>query len=476
MEALTRLDGDLKPQPALATHWEANGDLTEWTFHLRRDARWHNGDPVTAEDFVFAMKRILTPAVASPRAEILLRLFAGARGYYDAGGLDGDGELDSVEILDGGAALRFHMIAPSATFPVEAGSSPFVPVHRRTIEEAGDSWADGPATFVGNGPFRMVRWDSGRVLRVEPAETHWDRENIHWKAVEFVMIDSDSTAEAAFRSGEVDVIGLMPSHVDDWRGEPEMKTGMGSGIYYVAFNSDRAPLEDRQVRRALSKAINRTLITREITRTGEQPARGLVPDGVPSATEGRSFRELAGDLTGPADVEGARALMAEAGYTDDSPLPSLTYSYNSQESNKLIAEQIQRMWARLPVSDIRLNNMEWGVYLQEARAGSLQVFRMGWVVVPDALYFLEIFQSNHPNNYAGFRNEEYDGLIEEAIVERDMERRDELLVRAERLLVEEEAAIAPIYAYSFPYLVRRDIEGLEVNGLDGLTWVHARRR
>lgn len=252
--------------------------------------------------------------------------------------------------------------------------------------------------------------------------------------------------------------------------------GSGSGIYYVAFNADRPPLDDRRVRQALSRSINRTLITREITRTGESPARGLIPDSVPSAREGVTYREAAGDMVGRADAAEATALLAEAGYTPDNPLPPLTYSYNTQESNKLIAEQIQQMWSRLPVSDIRINNMEWGVYLQEARAGRLQVFRMGWVVIPDGLYFLEIFQSEHPNNYAGFRNEEYDDLIARITVERDLERRDELMMEAEQLLISEEAAVAPIYVYSFPYLVSSDITGLEVTPLSGLTYVHARRQ
>lgn len=476
MEPLTRLDGDLVPRPGSAVSWEHNDDYTRWDFLLREDDRWHNGDPVTAHDYLYSLQRVLTPEMASPRAEALFRLLVGAREYFDAGGLNGTGTLEGVEILEDDSILRFNLIAPDPLLSVYTASTPFVPVHRGTIERHGERWTLSPDTFIGNGPFRMTRWDDGRVVRLEKADTWWDADNVWWSTVEFLMIDSDATADAAFRSGDLDVVTLMPTEVDTWRDKPEAQIAPGLAIYYVIFNARMEPFDDREVRRALSRAINRRMITRDITRAGELPATGIVPSTVQGAREGKTYREVAGDMIGPHSVDEARRILEEAGYSSSNPVPALTFSYNTAETNKLIAEQLQQMWSRLPIADVRINNMEWGVYLQEARAGRLQTFRMGWVVPPDPMLFLEIFTTDHPNNYAGYSNADFDDLLERALHERDMERREDLLIEAERILLEKDVAVAPILVYTLPYLISADIEGLRVNSLDQLTYVRARRR
>lgn len=475
-EPLTRLDGDLVPLPGSAMSWEHNEDYTRWDFHLRPDDRWHNGEAVRAGDYVYSLKRVLTREMASPRVEALFRLLVGAREYYEAGGLHGDVPLEGVEVINDGVTLRFHLAAPDAMFDVYTSSSPFVPVHRATVEQHGPGWTDRPATFLGNGPFRMTSWASGRMIRIQKVDTYWDADKVFWSSVEFHMVDSDATADAAFRAGDLDIVDLMPTEVDTWRDRPEARFAPGLAIYYIIFNSRLEPFDNREVRLALSRAINRQLITRDITRAGEVPATGIIPSTLAGAREGKTYREVAGDMIGRHDIGESRRLLAEAGYTDANPVPSFTFSYNTAENNKLIAEQLQQMWSRLPISDVRINNMEWGVYLQEARAGRLQVFRMGWVPPPDPMLFLEIFTTGHPNNYAGYSNPEFDNLVERALHERDRERREDYLIEAERLLIERDVAVAPLFVYTFPYLVNAKIEGLDINAMNDMTYIRAIRR
>lgn len=476
MEGLVWLDKDIKPQPGVAESWTHNDDYTQWTFTLRPDARWHNGEPVTAADFKYGVERISTKSTAAPYAQIVYNFLEGGEEYYNAGGLDAGLSLDSVRAIDD-RTLQYDLAFPAPFFLTMLAFGTWAPIHRETVEEHGPAWANRAETYMGNGPFRMEAYRSRDRIELVKADTYWDADNIFWEKVDLYMIEDDNTEDSAFRSGTLDVTETVAvPHIPYWQGRPEYRSDPSIATYFVSFNNEREPFNDVRVRKAFSKVIDRQLIVERVTRGGEPVSEGFIPHGMPSPVEGKTYRDVAGDMIGPMDVEGARALMAEAGFTMENPLPPVDYLYNTSDTHKIIGEQMQNMWREAFGVDVRLVNAEWGVVLGRLRTGEYQFGRSSWIGdYADPLNFLEIFQSTNSKNGAKYNNPPYDELIEQARVERDEIKREQLLIEAERLLIEEDCVIAPLYTYALNFLVQTDIEGLHLNALGNMTWPRSRR-
>lgn len=471
MEGLVWLDKDIRPQPGVAESWTHNDDFTQWTFNLRPDAKWHNGDPVTAADFKFGVERISTPSTGANYAQIVYNFLEGGEAYYTAGGLDAGLSLDSVKVIDD-RTLQYDLAFPAPFFLTMLAFGTWGPVHRATVEEHGAAWANRAETYVGNGPFRMVSYRSRDRIELVKADTYWDAGNIFWEKVDLYMIEDDNTEDSAFRSRTLDVTeGVAVPHIPYWQGRPELRADPSLATYFVTFNNSVKPFDDARIRKAFSKAIDRKLIVERVTRGGEPVSEGLVLHGMPSPIEGKTYRDLAGDMIGPVDVEEARRLMAEAGFTRERPLPPVDYLYNTSDTHKIIGEQMQNMWREAFGVDVRLTNAEWGVVLGRIRSGDYQFARSSWIGdYADPLNFLEIFQTTNSKNGAKYSNPRFDELIDQARVERDEVKREQLLIEAERLLIEEDCVIAPIYTYALTFLVQTDIQDLHLNALGNMTW------
>lgn len=474
-EGLVMLDGNSQPQPAAAESWEANDDYTVWTFNLRQDARWHNGDPVTAADFVFGIKRTLTPALGAQYAQNVIVFLKGADGYYEAGGLESGKDFPSIQAVDD-YTLRFELENPTPFFNTVVDLTVWYPAHKPTIEEHGDSWSLNPETYIGNGPFRLVEVSANDRIVMEPAETYWDAENIWWKRVEFTMIESLTTEAQAFRTGELDITNTVAlPEVTQWQSKPEWNTAPTFGTYYLSINTQQPPFDDARVRRAFQIAVDRKLLTERVLKRGDVPAEGIIPNSL-NSPRGGTFREHSGDLIGAHNVEEARRLIREAGYNEDNPLPDIEYIYNTAEDHKIVAEQLQAMWNEAFGIDVRLQNVEWGVLLQRGRAGDYQVMRSGWFGdYLDAMTFMELYETGNSLNYPQYENPEYDELVAGAREETDPVKREDMMIEAEHLVIREDAAICPLFYYAFPMLIKTDIEGIVRNATGDLHYQKARR-
>jgi oligopeptide transport system substrate-binding protein len=474
MEGLVDLGEDGKVEPRVAMSWKHNDDYTSWTFTLRPDARWHNGDTVTAHDFVYGVRRILTPSLGAQYANYVFTFLKDGEAYFKAGGLNGTQPLTSVNALDD-HTLEYLLANPTPYFPSVLQLSTWLPIHRRTVESVGPGWAGAAETYMGNGPFRVVSYRQNDKLVAEKAATYWNAEAIHWRFLEFYFIESESTANQAFLRGDLDISLTVPlAEIEYWRGRPEYRSWTAYGTYYIGFNGAQPPFNDRRVRKAFSMALNRRLITTQVTRRNEPVSQGIVPRGGASP-RGGDYRDHAGDMVGRRDVEAAQALLREAGYDANNPLPALEYIYDTSEQHKLIAEQMQSMWKRALGVDVRLQNVEWGVRINRQRLGQYQIVRSGWFGdYIDPLTFLDLFTSNSTHNTIGFRNRRYDEAVEAARRERDPIKREDFLITAERILIEEEAAIAPLYTYVLPMLVRRDLRGVGRVPTGSLIFIHSR--
>lgn len=463
-EGLTQYDPvDCRPTPGVATHWEPSADARTWTFHLRRDARWSNGDPVTARDFAYAYRRMLSPGLASEYAYMLFCL-DGAEAFVS--GQTTDFSTVGVDVVDD-HTLRLRLVYPVPYLPDLVAHASWYPVHQDTIEahgamdQRGTRWTR-PGNLVGNGPFTLAEWKPNQVIRVTKSPTYWDAAVVRLNEIRFYPIESTASEEAAFRAGQIHLTtGIPIDKIAVYRNDPALKHFLQQdttlATYFYRFNVTKKPLDDVRVRRALSLAIDREQLVNRVTLGGQVPARNLTPPKTAGYT--------AGDLL-KGDAAEARRLLAEAGFPDGVGFPKLEILYNTNDGHRRIAEAIQQMWKTTLNIDIGLYNQEAKVMSDSMREGNYQIARYAWVGdYLDASTFLELMLTDSGNNQTGWSNAEYDRLVNEARYALDPAQRFELYRRAEQILMEE-SPIAPIYFYVNSQLQVPELKGWHGNLLD----------
>ena len=372
-DGLTRLDQDNQPQAAMAKDWVITDNLTVFTFNLREDAVWSNGDPLTAHDFEFAWKRALDPALAADYAYMLYPI-KGAEAYNT-----GSGSVDDVmvEALND-RTLKVTLDGPTPYFLSLVSFKTYFPLHQPTVIADPEGWHLNVETIISNGPFKLVRWAEGK-LEFEPNENYWDKDAVKLDRLIFTTVENESTELTMFETGDVDATHSVPGPEI-----PRLKTGDELhifpylGTYYYIFQTEKPPLDDVRVRKALTMAIDREAIVTNVTQGGQNPAFAFVPPGI-LESNGSEFRANGGDYFAY-NVEEAKQLLAEAGYPDGAGFPNVEILYNTSEMHKLIAEAIQEMWKQnLGISSVTLTNQEWGVYLNTRDEGDFMVSRAGWI-------------------------------------------------------------------------------------------------
>ena len=457
MEGLTQYDPKTaEPIPGVAERWEASDDLRSWTFHLRRNARWSNGDPLTAHDFVFAFHRMLSPGLGAEYAYMLHGLENGER--FHAGDITDFSAVGARAIDD--HTLQLRLAHPMPYLPGLVAHSAWFPLHRPTIEkfgpmdQRGSAWTR-PGNFVGNGPFHLKEWKRNQVIRAARSETYWDAARVRLQEVNFYPIESTSSEEAAFRSGQVHATSSLPiDKIAVYKNDPELRPLLRQNVYLATyiyrFNVRHPPLGDVRVRRALALAIERERLIEHVTLGGQVPAYSFTPPNTAGYT--------AGDLL-QGDPDEARRLLAEAGFPGGQGFPRLEILFNTLEGHRRIAEAIQQMWKRHLNIDVALYNQEAKVQSDSMRQGNYQIARYAWVGdYLDPSTFLEMMTSTSGNNQTGWSNEEYDRLIEAARQAIDPPERHALFRQAESILMQE-VPIAPIYFYTQNNLVHPMVRG-----------------
>ncbi|MCC6547680.1 peptide ABC transporter substrate-binding protein [Candidatus Sumerlaeota bacterium] len=474
-EPLVRLDEKCVAQPAMAESWEHNEDFTQWTFHLRKNARWHNGDPVTSKDFLYGAQRTLTKRLSAPYADNVRAFLKGGKAYYDAGGLDSPATLEGIQTPDNSTVV-YTLEFPTPFFPQVVDMTCWFPVNEKAVRAGGDNWFTKPETYVGNGPFRMAEYRSKERMAMKKAETYWDKDSIFWEEVCAYFIDSQNTEMTAFKTGELDVTqSVALGDVNTWRDKPEYNKITIYGTYYLSFNDSRPPFNDARVRRAFNFSVNRDVIANRLLRRGELPSKGFVPENG-TTVSGAPWREKTGDLIGPQNIVEAKKLMKEAGFEGGKGFPQVEYTYDTKEEHRMIAEQLQAMWKSALGIDVKLQPVEWNVRLTKGRSGDFQIVRNGWYGdYTDAMTFLEMFVTGSALNDSKYSNPKYDDLITKAREEKNAEAREQLMIEAERLLVKEDMATLPLLTYSDPILVRTNVKGIVRNSVGGLDFTRARR-
>lgn len=457
---------DLHPVPGVAESWDISADGRRYTFHLRADARWSNGDPVTAADFVGSYQRILTSALGAEYAYMIYNYVVGAKAYYE--GKLADFSQVGFQALDA-RTLQIQLLHPTPYLLNAMTHYAWFPVHLPTVARfdglarRGTHWTR-PENFVGNGPFVIKEWRPNQVFMVQRSPTYWDRGRVKLDEIHFFPVDNLDTEERMFRTGQLHVTYEVPSaKIDSYRRENPAALRMAPylGIYFYRFNVTRPPLNDVRVRRALSLAIDRESLVKNVVRGGERPAYAIsYPDHQGYTPRAR--------LQG--SVDDARRLLAEAGFPDGRGFPALELMYNTQQNNRLIAEAIQQMWRSNLGIEITLSNQEWKVYLDAQHTRSFDIQRAGWIadyVHPHV--FLDLWESTNGNNNTGWGSAEFDRLLTASLDTKSQEERYEIYQRMDQILVDE-LPVMPIYYYNRVHLVSPKLINFFPTLLDNHPW------
>lgn len=403
-EGLVRFDKAGEVVPALAESWDVSEDGLHYTFHLR-DAKWSDGKPVVAGDFVYAWTRVLDPATGAMNSAMLYPIVGAEKHYADAG----KGDIAIAAPDD--KTLTFTLKARVPYMMQLLTYSTFFPVRKDVVEADPDGWTRNPATFIGTGPFRVTEFNTGKSVVFEKNPNYYDADAVSLDKLTFRLIPDPATALAAMEAGDVDGIEAVPApeiprlsvESDAFMVVPAL------GTTYAFFNPAQKPFDDVRVRKALSMAIDREEIVEFVLQSADIPALGLVPPGM--IVDGQEFTEGRDDfgLAPTAQVDAAKALLAEAGYPDGKGFPETVFmTYSSPPIEKLL-EAIQQMWKKNLNIDVKIEASEWQVYYPEIQKVQYQIAQMGWGAdYPYPTTFLDNFITGSPNNLANWSNAEYD--------------------------------------------------------------------
>lgn len=469
IEGLVTDNAAAEPIPGQAESWEVSEDGLTYTFKLRDDIFWTDGEPVTAEDFEFAFQRLMDPATASEYAYLQYPIKNAEA--INSGEITDFSQLGVKAIDD--KTLEITLEQPTPFFIEALTHYTAFPVPKHLVEEHGDQWTS-VENIAGNGPYEIVEWIPGSYVRSEKNEEYYDAENVQIDEVYYHVLEDQAAALNRYRAGEFDILTDFPSDQYAWMQENlpgQAQVDPFLGIYYYVMNQEQPPFDDVRVREALSISILRDVIGPDILGTGELPAYGWVPPGTGNYVEDAYMPEWA-EMPYEERVARAQELLTDAGYGPDNPL-TVQLRYNTNDNHQRIAVALAAMWEPLGVN-VELFNAEVAVHYDALRAGDFQLGRAGWLLdYNDPSNTLDLLKTgvdqggemNWGNNYGRYSNEEFDSLMAEAATEQDLDARAELLAQAEEIAMDEFAAI-PIYWYVSKNVVSPRISGFEDNAKD----------
>jgi oligopeptide transport system substrate-binding protein len=452
-ECLTSLDKQAAPAPGVATSWDTSADGRTYTFHLRPQARWSNGDRVVAADFLVALRRLVDPATASQYAQVI-DVVANARAI-----IAGKEPVEALGVAaPDDATVVITLAGPAPYLPGLLSHPSTCPVHRPTLARYGADFAR-PGIMVSNGAFVLKEWVPGSYVLATRNHNYWNDRATHLDAVKYLQIADENAELTRYRADQLQVTAVVPRGQFDWikaHLAQELHIVPQLNTYYYGFNLERAPFRDNpRLRRALSLVIDREKLAARVLRVGELPAYGWVPPGTHDYTP-QSFDYR--DLPLPQKLAEARQLYAAAGYSPQHPL-AIELRYNDGEIHTKLALAVASMWKEALGVETRLVAVEFKSLLQDIDRGDVQIFRSSWVGdYNDAYTFAQYLKSDFGINLPRYKNPSYDKLLGQAAAEVNVATRRALLEQAERLMLADHP-LMPLYFYVNKHLVKPNVTG-----------------
>ncbi len=440
-----------------AESWNISDDGLVYTFHLRDGLKWSDGTPLTAQDFVYSIQRVLTPATAAQYVSMVTGYVKNAQEFYDG---TATAEDLGVKAIDD-QTLEITLIQPTSYFIDVLSMWVYDPVQQATVEANGDSWTSSPETYVCNGPFKVTGMSLNENVILEKNENYWDAENVTLEKLTFRYILDNSTALTAYESGEVDGIISVPS--SDYARLKAEKAGLqvypSYGTVYYNINCEAEPYNDPLVRKALCLAVDRQALIDNVVQVDAQPAYSFLAPGY--SVDGKDITEGRSDygLSATADVEAAQAALAEAGYPNGEGFPTLKLSYYQDDTVKKIVEAMAEMLKNNLNINVEVSSNDWAIFYEDVQQGNYEVAAMGWSAdYLNPMSFLPLFKTGDSSNNSFYSNPEYDALVEQVMSEGDAAAAAELTMQAADLASNDYCCL-PLYYKANSFLMHDNITG-----------------
>lgn len=477
-ETLLIIDEDNKVQPGQAEKYTVSDDGLTWTFTMRDGLKWSDGTELNAKDFEYTFKRLTNTELAAPYAETVIGM---VEGYQDAiGNPDEDGkptttpDPDKLNVVasEDGKTLTVKLAYPCSYFDKIVAFGTMSPVQKATVEANGDSWATKPDTYVCNGPYMITEWTPGERIVCKKNPNYkggWDSKRIVNNKLTFLLLENSSASFTAYNSGEAQLIKDVPTEeiptLKKAADGGEFYVDTNLGTYYLSMNLNKAPFNNKNVRKALNLAIDRDYIANTIMQGTYSPAYNFAGPGVVD-NEGMFFDNAVKENGGEtyiskdyqANLEEAKKALAEAGYPDGKGFPTITYSTNDAGYHKAVAEYLQSAYAQLGIT-MKIDIVEWSSFTPQRRAGNYDMARNGWVMdYNDASNILELFVSTNGNNDGKYNSAAFDADIANSKVA-DSAAHFAALHAAEKTMMEDYACI-PVAYYNDFWLQKPELKGV----------------
>lgn len=461
-ETLMIVDQDNKLTPGQAESFEVSDDGLTYTFHLRDGLKWSDGSDLTAGDFEYAWKRMADPLTAAPYSADMLGYI---KGFSEV--TEGNADAFGVSATDD-KTLVVELAAPCIYFDKLVTHASMAPIQEATVAANGDQWTLNPNTYISNGPFKMQEWVPGSHMIFVKNENYWNADKVTVSTLKFALMEDTNAYYNAFKTGELDLIKEPPTEeVPSLKGTDEFFTDPIMGTYYIDFNNLKAPLDNPDVRMALSLAIDRDYVANVVMQGTYSPATNFVGPGISDGEAGSFFEDVTRKNNGgnffdvdnyEANLEKAKQLLADAGYPNGEGLPVLEYMTNDAGYHRPVAEYLQNCWKELGIT-VEIKILEWSTFTPTRRNGDYQIARDGWVYdYDDPSNMLNLFNSISGNNSAKYNNPEMDKLLNDANTTADVTVHYQKLHDAEMLLLEE-AGIAPVAYYNDFWMQKSNLKG-----------------
>ncbi|PPC64066.1 oligopeptide ABC transporter substrate-binding protein OppA [Pantoea sp. ICBG 1758] len=463
-EGLTSQDAKGQIVPGVAESWSSN-DNKIWLFTLRKDARWSDGSPVTAQDFVYSWQRLVDPKNSSPFA-----WFAALSGIENAEAITkGSMSPEKLGVTATDAThLKVTLSRPVPWLPAMMANAALFPVPQKVIQAEGDAWT-APGKLVGNGAYQLQTRVVNEKIVLVRNKHYWDDKHSVLTQVTFLPINEESSATKRYRAGDIDITESFPKNMFALLKKSlpgEVYTPDQLGTYYYAFNTQKGPTADVRVRKALSWSIDRRIIAEKVLGTGEKPAWHFTPDVTAGFTSQQSYLQQHSQQELNAQ---AKALLAAAGYGPAKPL-HLTLLYNTSESHQKIAIAVASMWKKTLGAEVTLQNQEWKTYIDSRNSGNFDVIRASWVGdYNEPSTFLSLLTASHSGNIARFNSAEYDALLAKASTETSVQARNADYNKAEQIIADQ-APIAPLYQYTNGRLIKPWVKGYPITNPEDVAY------
>ncbi len=440
-------EGKVGLKPALALEWSSTEENRIWTFKLRKDVKWSDGQPFEPYQVLDGWKRLLDPLTASEYAYFLYGI-KNAKAFNE-GTLE---DFSKVGIKVEGHQIRVELEKPMSYFPYLLTHHSTYPVRVDVVNKFGDSWTE-PGNLISLGAYNLKVWDHDKAVVLERNPSYYG-EPAKTQNILAYMIEEPSTAINLFDSGRLDILLTLPAgELAALKKRPEYRESPILSLYYYGFNVNKAPTDNLLVRKAIAMAIDKKEITKMLN-GGQQPLSGWLPVGL---------SDHSGEVGLPYDVKKAKELLAQAGFADKE-IPKVEISFNSNEDHKRVAENVQAQLKTKLGINVELKNEEWKVYLGTLSTNPSPMYRMGWVAdYPDPDNFLNLMTSESENNHTGWVNEKFDKLIKKAVSLSEKQARKDIYTQAQKILIEEDVAVVPLFSSVSHLFVNKRIKNFPVN-------------